>query len=445
MTAPPATGHDDRADAYPGLRKSWWMLILLFLAANLYSIDKAIVGVLAEPIRSSLHIGDVEMGLLLGFAYTALSVVLGLVLGNFADHHSRRRILAFSIILWSLATMVGGLAPGFKSFFVFRALVGLGEAGLAPASLSVIADIFPPHQRGRALSGYFIGATMGTALSAVIPGWIVGGELHITLPLFGTVEPWRSAFLICGAAGPLVGLLLLTTKEPARRQSRWTPGVQPPLREKIGQLWLQRAVIVPLYSAFTLYYVAFVGVTSWTTVFLMRTFRADLPSFSGRMGLTALIAGVAGYLLGGLVSDSRIGRKPGGKILFLVFLPFLAMPSVLVRLAPGIDVALIALATMSMATPMFNVAMNATLQDFLPNDMRGFGFSLLAVVVALPAGAGGPLLFALVTEQLLKDPTRIGDAFAMVGLPVLVLAAACAELARRAAIRTHPATKDFNP
>lgn len=422
---------------YPGLRKSWWMLVLLFLAANLYSIDKAIVGVLAEPIRASLRIGDVEMGLLLGFAYTALSVLLGLVLGNFADHNSRRRILAFSIILWSLATMAGGLAPGFKSFFVFRALVGLGEAGLAPASLSVIADIFPPHQRGRALSGYFIGATMGTALSSVIPGWIIGSELHITLPFFGTVEPWRSAFLICGAAGPVVGLLLLTTKEPLRQQSRWTPGEQPPLREKLGYLWLQRRVIAPLYSAFTLYYVAFVGVTSWTTVFLMRTFRTDLPSFAGRMGLTALIAGVSGYLLGGLISDSRIGRRAGGKILFLVLLPFLALPSVLVRLSPDINVALIALASMSMATPMFNVAMNATLQDLLPNDMRGISFSLLAVVVALPAGAGGPLLFAVMTEQVLRDPSRIGDAFAIVGVPALLLASGCAFLARRTALAGH--------
>jgi len=429
-------GRPGSAAPYPGLRRSWWMLVLLFLAANLYSIDKAIVGVLAEPIRSSLQIGDVEMGLLLGFAYTALSVVLGLVLGNFADHHSRRRILAFSIILWSLATMASGLSPGFKSFFLFRALVGLGEAGLAPASLSVIADIFPPHQRGRALSGYFIGATLGTALSSIIPGWIVGSQLQLTLPFFGAVEPWRSAFLICGAAGPIVGLLLLTTREPTRQQALWAPGHQPPLRHKLGRLWLERRVIAPLYLAFTLYYVAFVGVTSWTTVFLMRTFRTDLPSFAGRMGLTALVAGIAGYVLGGLTCDSRIGRSAGGKILFLVLLPFVALPSVLVSLTPNINIALIALATLSMATPMFNVAMNATLQELLPNDMRGFSFALLGVVVALPAGAGGPLLFAVTTEHVLKDPARIGEAFAIVGVPALLLASACAFLARRVTLRS---------
>ena len=68
----------------------------------------------------------------------------------------------------------GGLAPNFDWFFVFRALVGLGEAAIAPAAISLIADMFPPHRRGRAVGAYLIGATIGSALSSIIPGWIVG-------------------------------------------------------------------------------------------------------------------------------------------------------------------------------------------------------------------------------------------------------------------------------
>jgi MFS family permease len=125
---------DEPEARYPGLRGAWWMLILLFFAANIYSIDRGIVGVMAEPIRKSLAISDVQMGLLLGLAYVLFSSVLGLVLGNFADRYSRRKILAYSIILWSLSTMACGLAPNFQGFFLVRALVGLGEAGLAPAA-----------------------------------------------------------------------------------------------------------------------------------------------------------------------------------------------------------------------------------------------------------------------------------------------------------------------
>jgi MFS family permease len=423
---------DPSEAAYPGLRGAWWMLILLFLAANLYSIDKNIVGVLAEPIRKTLAITDVQMGLLLGLAYTLFSGVLGLVLGNFTDHHSRRKILAGSIILWSVATMLGGLSTNFGWFFFFRALVGLGEAGLAPTALSVIADIFPPRQRGRALAGYFIGATMGTALSSVLPGWILAANLHLSLPVIGTIVPWRSAFLLCGMFGPVVGLMFLTTREVPRLGARWTEGEKPPVREKLAYLWLQRAVVVPLFSGFTLYYVAFVGISSWTVVFLSRTYHSDLAAFAGRLGIMAMVAGTAGYVLGGLLTDSRIGRRSGGKLILLAVLPLVAIPSTLAVLAPSITAALFALAALSLATPMINVAMNATMQELLPNDMRGFSTAMLSVVVALPAGAGGPLIFALVTERVLQDPLRIGTSFGIVGLPVLVAASVCFLLARRA-------------
>ncbi|HWU04632.1 MAG TPA: MFS transporter, partial [Novosphingobium sp.] len=174
-------------------------MLLLFLSAIIYSIDKAIVGVLAEPIRHEFAINDQQMGLLLGLAYSLLSGVLGLGVGWLVDHRTRRMVIAGSLTLWSLATMACGLAPGFASFFAFRTLVGLGEAALAPAAISLIADLFGPARRGRAIACYLIGASIGSGLSSVIPGWIVGSGLHLWVPGHGAVEPWRSAFVLCGA------------------------------------------------------------------------------------------------------------------------------------------------------------------------------------------------------------------------------------------------------
>lgn len=423
---------DDQNMCYPGLRDAWWLLILLFIAANLYNIDKGIVGVLAEPIRTSLAISDVQMGLLLGLAYTLFSSVLGLVLGNFTDHYIRRKILAYSIILWSLSTVACGLAPNFGWFFFFRALVGLGEAGLGPTALSLIADIFPPRQRGRALSGYFVGATLGTALSSVLPGWILKANLHLVVPGFGAVEPWRSAFLLCGILGPIIGVLFLTSREPKRQGAHWATGEAPKVHEKCAYLWQRRDVIVPLFGAFSLYYVVFVGLSSWTVVFLTRNYHSDISAFAGRLGVMAMLAGVGGYVLGGLLSDSALGRRSGGKLILLAILPLVAIPSTLAGLTPTVNTALVALGALSLATPMINVAMNATVQELLPNEMRGFSIAVLGLAVALPAGAGGPLVFALVTQHVLHDPNRMGTAFLIVGLPVLVAASGCFLLAQRA-------------
>ena len=159
--------------------QSWWPMLLLFLSAIVYSIDKGIVGVLAEPIRRDFAIGDTEMGLLLGLAYSLLSGILGLGLGHLVDRSHRFRLLAGCILLWSVATIACGLARGFGDFFVFRMLVGLGEAALAPAAVSLIADMFAPGQRGKALSAYLIGASIGSGLSSIIPGWLATHDLGV--------------------------------------------------------------------------------------------------------------------------------------------------------------------------------------------------------------------------------------------------------------------------
>lgn len=417
---------------YPRLSRSWWPMLLLFLAANLYSIDKAIVGVLAEPIKADLGITDIQMGLLLGLAYSLLSGICGLWLGTLVDRHIRRTVLGWAIILWSLSTVAGGLAPDFKTFFIFRALVGLGEAAVAPAALSLIADMFPPHRRGRALSTYLIGASIGTALSSIIPGWIVGANLHLTIPGYGLIIPWRSAFVLCGAIGPIIGLLFFSVKEPVRRGIRVDQAGEPGVGDKLSYLWRQRIVIIPLFLGFCLFYVAFVGVAAWTAPLLMRTFNAQLPDFANLLGLVLLIAGMSGYLLGGFGADSSMGNRRGGRLVIMTILPIIALPSAFAGLAPSLLPAILLLATISLATPMLNVAMNATVQEIVPNDMRGFSYAFLSVVSALPAGAGGPLLLAWVTQSVLGDPSRIAISFIIVIIPSLLGSALSFLLARRA-------------
>jgi MFS family permease len=417
---------------FPGFRRNWWPMLLLFLAANIYSIDKAIVGVLAEPIKASYHVTDIQMGLVLGLAYSLLSGIFGLWLGNLVDRHIRRNVLAASIMLWSLSTIAGGLSTDFHWFFAFRALVGLGEAAVGPAALSLIADMFPSHQRGRALSYYFIGATFGTALSSIVPGWIVGANLHLQLPGIGEIAPWRSAFVMCGMIGPVISLLFFTVREPVRRGRVSTEGASPSVAAKLRYFAKHGSVIMPLIGGFCLFYVAFIGIVAWTAPFIMRAYHLTLPQFSGRMGLIMLVGGSIGYISGGHIADSAIGRRPGGKILIMMVLPFIAMIAAFAGFASSATVALVMLATMSLATPMLNVAMNASLQELVPNEMRGFAQALLSVVSALPAGAGGPLAVAYVTQSVLHDPSRIGTSFVIVGVPSLLAASLLFLIAYRA-------------
>jgi MFS family permease len=399
---------------FPGLRQSWWPMLLLFLSAIVYSIDKGLVGVLAEPIRREFAIGDTQMGLLLGLAYSMLSGVLGLGLGHLVDRSRRLKLLAVCILLWSGATIACGFASGFGDFFVFRMLVGLGEAGLAPAAVSLIADMFAPGQRGRALSAYMIGASIGSGLSSVIPGLLADSS-------------WRSAFTVCGALGIPLAVLLALISEPERRGMASGGTDLSNIPAKLNQLWAMRRTVLPLFGGFCLFYVALVGITAWTATFIGRRYGLALPQFGPSLGLMLLISGMGGYLLSGPIVDLPFARSSGGRLRILALLPLLALPSTLAQFAPSHSLALFSLAAIGTAMPAVNIAMNATIQDIVPNDLRGFSHATLGLLSAFTAGAGGPLLMAAVGESV-----GVGMAFLIVGVPVLLAASACFALAGRA-------------
>lgn len=420
--------------AYPPLRGALWLMTLLFLAAILYNVDRLIIGVLAEQIRADLQVSEVQMSLLIGLAYSLLGGFLGLFVGFYVDRTNRRTVLAISLTLWSLATLAGGLSATFGHLFVSRALVGLGEAAMAPVAMSMIADIFPPGKRGRALAIYSIGATIGTALSTIVPGLITGANLQIAFPGMGLLAPWRTTFVLCGLAGPVVALLLYTTtREPVRQGviagsggTAWTG-----LKTNVSYLWTQRGVFLPFVLGFGLFYLGLLAITAWTAVFLQRNYGLNLAEIAGALGLTLLLAGLAGYLVGGVIFDARKMRRSVPKLGVMMIAPILALPSALAVLAPNMAGALALLAAVSFVAPILNVGNGALVQDLLPNNMRGFALSICSVLSAVLGVACGPLLVALTTEHLFERPGMIGYSILVVAAPALIAAALCYLLALR--------------
>lgn len=420
------------AEVYPATRRTLWPVLLLFCAAVLYNVDRLSVGVLAEPIHLELRISDFQMGLLLGAAFSALSSTFGLVVGYLVDRSVRRTVLGLCIILWSSATLASGLAPDFGALFICRALVGLGETALAPVALSLIADLFPLERRGRALSVYFLGATCGSSLAALIPGAVAAHALHMSLPGFGVLTAWRTTLVLCGLSGPLLGLLFFTVREPDRHGVRLEAGNRSEVGARLAYLWRHRPVIGPFVGGGLFYYLALSANISWTATFMMRAYHLTLVQIAGPLGLMTFLAGAAGYLLAGMLVDSGFVRRHGGKSALLIWVPLLALPAPLAVFCPGPYIALLALSAFTMATPLLNVASNASMQDLMPNAMRGFAITLFGAVGGLLAVSIGPLLVALVNEKVFGHDALIGYALAIVEIPMLCLSALCFAASRRA-------------
>lgn len=218
---------------YKTKRYRTYVLLLLLLVYTLSGADRSIMSVLAQPIIATFHLTDSQWGLLNGPPFAMFYALMGLPLAAWADRSKRVTIMAFCILVWSIATALCGIASGFLMLLVFRLAVATGEAGSGPISNSLIGDYFIPMERPKVLSIWALGVPAGIVVSNLLGGAIMGlngvaagragggmGLAHLLSGHWGAGEGWRIAFVVVGAPGLLVSLLVyFSVKEPPRGYS----------------------------------------------------------------------------------------------------------------------------------------------------------------------------------------------------------------------------------
>ena len=151
----PNEGIENKADIESASRRrANYALAVLFIVTMLNFLDRQVISIVAEPIKRDLGLSDTQLGLMTGLSFAIFYTTLAIPLAALADRWNRSRIIAIAIAIWSLMTVLCGLAGSFVQLFLARVGVGIGEAGSAPASHSLIADLFPPERRAGALHYY---------------------------------------------------------------------------------------------------------------------------------------------------------------------------------------------------------------------------------------------------------------------------------------------------
>ena len=220
------------ADAKP-LAGHRGALVLLLLAYTLSITDRMILSVLFTPIKAEFGLSDTQLGLLGGLAFAIFYATLGIPVARWADRGNRKIIIVLSLLIFSVFTVLCGFAVGIITLILFRIGVGIGEAGVNPASQSIVADYYPPKRRSSAMAILMLGANIG-----MIFGFIVGGAIS---EQFG----WRVALMAVGAPGILLTLVVMMfLKEPARgtfegattqrRHRSWRPSSASGARRRPG-------------------------------------------------------------------------------------------------------------------------------------------------------------------------------------------------------------------
>jgi MFS family permease len=413
------------APAYPRSAYAWYVVGVLTLAYIFSFIDRQILSLLVQPIKADLGISDTRMSLLLGLSFAIFYTVLGIPIARLADARSRRLIMIAGVFLWSLMTIACGLARNYWQLFLARMGVGVGEAALSPAALSLISDYFPKERLGRAISVYTLGVSSGQGIAtivgaAILPVITALGTIH--LPVLGALRPWQAVFVAVGAPGILVAALLFTIREPVRRHldgrrlRRSVTAV--PMRTVLRYLKENRRTYVAHFLGMSVLTIMAYGIGSWIPAFLARTYGLTGAAFARvlvQLGIIVLVAGAIGVIAGGHIGDRLQQRHADGYVRTILIGLALLIPGYgLFSLMPTPGLALLMLVPASMGGAMPTAVGAAALMRVAPSPMRAQISALFYFVINLIGLAVGPTSVALVTDYVFRDEAALRYSLAIV-------------------------------
>jgi MFS transporter, DHA2 family, multidrug resistance protein len=181
--------------------------VSVMLATFMYSLDSTIANVALPRMQGSLSATQDEMGWVLT-SYIVASAITIPLMGWLANEFGRRRVFLSSIVVFTAASALCGIAQSLPQIVLFRFLQGVGGAALVPLSQAALFDINPPKAFGRAMSIWGMGVTLGPILGPALGGWLTENY------------SWRWVFYINLPVGVLAFLgLFFTLPESRNAQS----------------------------------------------------------------------------------------------------------------------------------------------------------------------------------------------------------------------------------
>ena len=405
--------------AYPSSAAAWYSVAVLMLMYIFSFIDRTTISLIVEPMKRDLQISDTQIGMLQGLAFALLYTFLGLPIARLSDRHSRRAIIAAGVFIWSIMATLCGLARTATQLFIARIGVGVGEAALSPAAYSMITDSFPRSKLGSAFGLYNIGITIGAGVAFLVGGIVVAAVSHAgasyTLPVVGEVRAWQMVFIVTGAPGILLPLLLLTFREPARRgvlrtaSAPPTAVARPPLREVLNYVWLNRKFYGLHFVALALLSMCGYCVAAWLPTALIRAYAVSYGQVGKVLGVSTILMNSTGMLVAGILCDrlTRKGSKDAPVVVALISACGIAVFACLPSVMPTVPLVWVALFVAGLTFNAYNGVGPMAVNQVTPNQYRAQVSAVyLFVVNALGLGVG-PTLVPLLNDHLFHDPLKI--------------------------------------
>lgn len=404
----PALGHE------APIKGRYYMLGLLWLTYTFSVLDRYVMGILVEPIKRDLGLSDTMMGFLTGTVFGLFYATLAIPVAMLADRSNRRNVVAASLFIWSLCTMLCGMANNAWQMALSRIFVGVGEAGSTPPAQSLIADLFPPHERGKAVGLFGSGGSLGIVLAFTLSGLIAG---H-----WG----WRWAFIILGAPGVLLALLMwVTTKEPVRggTDPARAPGAAkdaaPAFKEVLAFI-LGNPGLRHLFPAVILVVTSASLMAIWMPAYLTRQFNVGAAQLGPALGLVIGVAGMVGTIALGWLSDRWARSKPSNRVLIGGITQMLVWPCMVgALLTDNYTAALLLLVVPGFFSYAPTTVSWVILQNTTPPRMRATVIAVGVLLANIGALVIGPQVLGVLSDLLANGDATAGLRYAMLLAGVL--------------------------
>jgi MFS family permease len=391
ITQPNSRANIEAAPAASRARRvySTFLLALVFMLA---AADRNIMSILLAPIQKDIGANDTAMGILTGAAFSLVYATAALPLARFADHGHRRNVIAAAVALWSLMTAACGLAVSYAMLLAARVGVALGEAAHSPATLSMVADLYPRERRGLALACITVGTAIGLGAGAFVAGAVND--------LYG----WRAAFFVVAAPGLFVAaLMFLTMREPARglfdgRSAQ--PSHTGSALHSLKLLWAI-ATVRRLMLAQIFMQTGIGGFNLWSPAFFMRIHKLSTTQMGLGFGLAVSIAAVISMMAGGILGDRLSLRGEHARANYCAVSVLVSAPCALfTALAPSPVLAFFGLFFTVLASAGATTAALTLGLAVVPHDRRGLSSALMSFCIVVIGGSLGPLIMGAINDLL---------------------------------------------
>jgi predicted MFS family arabinose efflux permease len=370
------------------VRKTVTFAVITLFAINILNFyDRNVAGAVVEPMRKEFHLNDFQIGLLTT-AMTVLYAIIGVPLGRVADVWSRRKLLAWGVLVWSALTAATYFAVNYTMVLISRLGVGVGEATCAPTATSWLGDLVPPTRRARVLGLFMLGVPVGGALSYFFSGPIAHA--------YG----WRVAMIAAAAPALLLIPALLILNEPERGASEAIREIAP-----TGSMWV--VLRIP-----TLWWIIASGVFVNFNMYAIGTF---MPAMFGRVyhvnvgdagiktGIVYLIGGIAGGMLGGWCGDHIIHSFKNGRLWICAGFAFIGAPfGYFASIAGDLGTAVLLWIVLYASLNTYYGLVYSSIQDIVAPAQRGTTMALYFMAMYLCGASFGSVITGGLSDHYAK-------------------------------------------